>query len=67
MKEELSFENREALGRLYYACYYAVTALLIKHGISPATGIWSEWKRLRSSPYFLCLMKINKTCLGLRV
>ena len=39
---EVSFLNQQgyyntAVNRLYYACYYAVTALLIKHGISPAT------------------------------
>lgn len=26
-----------AINRLYYACYYAVVALLIKHDINPAT------------------------------
>ncbi|MDO4180644.1 MAG: HEPN domain-containing protein [Bacteroidales bacterium] len=26
-----------AVNRLYYACYYAAVALLIKHGINPAT------------------------------
>lgn len=26
-----------AVNRLYYACYYATVALLIKHGINPAT------------------------------
>jgi len=28
---------RTAANRLYYACYYAVSALLIKHGYSPRT------------------------------
>ena len=65
MKEQLNFENREALAtyryqrsqetlaevpflkqqgyyntainRLYYACYYAAMALLIKHNINPST------------------------------
>lgn len=26
-----------AVNRLYYACYYAAVALLIKHGINPVT------------------------------
>lgn len=26
-----------AINRLYYACYYAAVALLIKHGITPST------------------------------
>ena len=26
-----------AINRLYYACYYAAIALLIKHGINPGT------------------------------
>ena len=26
-----------AINRLYYACYYAAIALLIKHGINPST------------------------------
>ena len=26
-----------AVNRLYYACYYAAIALLIKHGINPST------------------------------
>ena len=35
---EIPFLNQQgyyntAVNRLYYACYYAVTALLIKHGI----------------------------------
>ena len=39
---EIPFLNQQgyyntAVNRLYYACYYAVTALLIKHGISYAT------------------------------
>lgn len=26
-----------AINRLYYACYYAAVALLVKHGINPST------------------------------
>ena len=39
---EVPFLRREgyyntAINRLYYACYYAAIALLIKHGITPGT------------------------------
>ena len=34
--KQLGYYNT-AVNRLYYACYYAAVALLIRHGINPGT------------------------------
>ena len=34
--KQLGYYNT-AINRLYYACYYAAVALLIRHGINPGT------------------------------
>lgn len=36
LSSQLGYYNT-AINRLYYACYYAAVALLIRHGINPGT------------------------------